>query len=123
MGDACQFFPFCVHSMPPVVALSTRSMFGVQPSSQRASSPAYGFGSGNRQQQAKVYLSPTHQKERYGTVSPGPSSYSLSPSLGKQTTSVRASSASYGFGSADRWAHQRAELKARGTPGPGTYCI
>ena len=107
-----------------------RSMFGAQHISTRASAPEYGFGQASRSDLAKVFLTQEHEKTNHGTVSPGPV-YAIKSSLGKQETSTRLSSPTWGFGTSERFRNANAQSapvetvvkvpKKRGVPGPGTY--
>ena len=71
-----------------VVSSST----GRQASSTRHSAPIFGFGSSDRSQQAKLYMSPEHDKMNFGINSPGPCTYNLNGSVGVQRLSKDASS-------------------------------
>lgn len=96
----------------------TRSMFGDQPSSRRPSSPNYGFGTGTRANQEKVFVSQEHARAAAQPFSPGPASYNLLAAVGPQVDGSKPSSPRYGFGSQDRWTPKnRKEVR----PGPGTY--
>jgi len=69
----------------------------------------------------KLYLSPEHEKMNCGVHSPGPVSYTLHESTGKQALSKNCSMPSWGFGTANRWT---ADKQTRShTPGPGAYCV
>ena len=72
--------------------------------------------------QAKLFVSDLHSKSNgaaFGS-SPGPSAYSLTPSIGTQATSRGKSAPSWGFGKANRF---KANFADNGTPGPGAYAI
>ena len=61
----------------------------------RQSSPNFGFGTSDRSHQAKVYMSPEHEKMNHGLQSPGPATYGLNGSVGVQRLSKDHSSASW----------------------------
>jgi len=94
---------------------------GQQAMSTRQSAPLFGFGTSDRSHQAKVYMSPEHEKMNHGIGSPGPCTYNLNGSVGVQRLSKDHSAASWGFGTADRWQGTRASRDQ--SPGPGSYCI
>lgn len=71
-------------------AYSLKESVGPQVASTKTSSPMPGFGTSNRAHQAKVYLSPEHEKSYIGQASPGPCTYTLNPSTGKQQLSQMA---------------------------------
>ena len=85
----------------------------------------------------QVFLTQEHEKTNHGTVSPGPV-YAIKSSLGKQETSTRLSSPTWGFGTSERFRHtqrsgtgrdgrastadaSRSSSLKKGVPGPGTY--
>eukprot|EP00908_Phaeocystis_cordata_P001930 Transcript_1207.p1 GENE.Transcript_1207~~Transcript_1207.p1 ORF type:complete len:308 (+),score=74.89 Transcript_1207:200-1123(+) len=94
---------------------------GRQSLSTRQSSPNFGFGTSDRSHQAKVYMSPEHEKMNHGLQSPGPATYGLNGSVGVQRLSKDHSAASWGFGTADRW--QGSKAGKDNSPGPGAYCV
>lgn len=94
---------------------------GVQSLSTRQSAPIAGFGSSTREHTAKVYMSPEHEKMNHGMGSPGPCTYTLQQSVGVQRLSKDHSSASWGFGTADRWSGNKQSNQE--SPGPGAYCV
>ena len=98
----------------------TRSTMGTQAYSNRKSSPSFGFGSSNREQNSKVYISPEHATKANVPKTPGPGSYAHSVSTGRQPNSTRESKPAYGFGSQERFGSKRFN---NGTPGPGSYVI
>jgi len=105
-------------------AYTLQQAVGPQVASTKSSSPMPGFGTSNRAHQAKVYMSPEHEKSYAGLYSPGPCTYTLNPSTGKQSLSQMATSASWGFGTAARWSGQGKQSPNKlNTPGPGSYCI
>jgi len=105
-------------------AYSAHASVGPQIASTKASSPMPGFGSSTRAHQDKVYLSPDHEKSYVGLASPGPATYTLTPSTGKQYLSQIHTSASWGFGTAARWKSEGKQSPNKlNTPGPGAYCV
>jgi len=105
-------------------AYSLKEAVGPQVASTKASSPMPGFGTSNRAHQAKVYMSPEHEKSFQGLASPGPCTYTLVPATGKQQLSQMATSSSWGFGTAARWSGQGKQSPNKmNTPGPGSYCV
>lgn len=124
-------------TMPKKKRTGPRSMFGTQHISTRMSAPEYGFGQASRADLAKVFLTQEHEKTNHGTVSPGPV-YAIKSSLGKQETSTRLSSPTWGFGTSERFRHAQAQTQMqvqtraasadtqkltnhKSVPGPGTY--
>lgn len=97
----------------------TRSTFGSQVASRRKSSPSYGFGSGTRDNRAKVFVSQEHAKLSPAFVcSPGPAApYSRRAAVGAQTESTSRSAPNYGFGTSNRFMQN----DKHGPPGPGAY--
>ena len=84
--------------------MSTRSMFGSQALSARRSAASYGFGSSTREHQAKLFVSQAHSATAgYGLGSPGPATYGLRSSVGRQEDARKASAPSYGFSTNERF--------------------
>lgn len=105
-------------------AYSLGQAVGTQVSSTKSSAAAFGFGTSDRAHVAKMYISPEHEKMSQGVNSPGPMTYTLTDAVGKQYKSNNPSSASWGFGTAQRFAAQDGRPGARGaTPGPGAYVV
>lgn len=98
------------------------STFNTQHSSSRRTDSRYGFGSSNREHQAKTFLSEFHAKSSPGAhpTSPGPAVYNSAPSIGVQATTRGKSASSWGFGTDTRF---KAGAYANGSPGPGSYSI
>lgn len=109
-------------SSPGPGAYSLRDAVGGQVVSNKDSAPVYGFGTSDRTVAAKIYLSAEHEKMSAGFHSPGPCNYTLPESTGKQPSSQKSNVASWGFGTASRWATQGAKTRSQ-TPGPGAYCV
>lgn len=63
------------------------------------------------------------EKAQTGNSSPGPCSYAIPESTGKQSISKYTSLPSWGFGTAARWQTDKAQKSGTTTPGPGSYCI
>lgn len=94
-------------------------MFGQQHDSKKSTAPIYGFGSADRANLAKVFLTPEHSKSDYGKNSPGPI-YELKSSIGKQSSSKCGSSPLFSFGTADRFNKPKTG-PGQAVPGPGAY--
>lgn len=101
------------------------SSLGPQQQSQKNSSSMFKFGSATREKTQKVYLTHAHEREYVGQHSPAPNAYMLKSSLGGQTSSKNVTSATFKFGSSDRFS----DVKKRSgpvpalTPGPGSYSV
>lgn len=96
-----------------------RSMFGTQHDSKKSTAPIYGFGSADRQQLQKVFLTPEHAKSDYGKMSPGPI-YDLKSAMGLQSSSKKVSAPLFSFGTSDRFAKPKTG-PGLSVPGPGAY--
>jgi len=99
-------------------ATGTRSMFGGQSSSKRRTAPAFGFGSGTRDQQSKVFVSQEHAKLSSNRDSPGPN-YQLTPAVGTQAASGNKTAPQWAFGTAQRFNFN--SKVSTSLPGPGQY--
>ncbi|KAG8463235.1 hypothetical protein KFE25_011232 [Diacronema lutheri] len=123
-----------------------RSTFGAQPLSHRPTAPSYGFGSTTRAGAARVFQEGRVPSD---SPSPGPAGYRPAESaVGKQPSSRKLSSPSYGFGTSVRFgldsprgsdassspSASPAALSPRGAlpggrsarasaPGPGSYAL
>jgi len=102
----------------PAAPSATRTMLGPQVSSKKASAPNYGFGSGTRETQEKVFVSPEHAALQGNPASPGPAVYSQRASVGPQVDGPKASAPEWAFGTAQRFGSSK---YAVGYPAPGTY--
>jgi len=82
--------------------------------------PSYGFGTSNRAHAAKLYISKAHAEGSGGAFvySPGPASYTLTPSMGGQASTRGRTAPMSSFGKASRWSD-----RVDTTPGPGAYAI
>jgi len=96
---------------------ATKSTFGSQVSSRRHSAPSFGFGSGTRAGQDKVFVSQEHAKLVGNPCSPGPAVYSLTGAVADQPDSTNVSMPKWAFGTSDRFMGNSKEA----VPGPGTY--
>jgi len=96
---------------------ATKSTFGSQVSSKRHSAPSFGFGSGTRAGQDKVFVSQEHAKLVGNPCSPGPAVYTLTGSVSDQPDSTNMSMPKWAFGTSDRFMGMSKES----VPGPGTY--
>jgi hypothetical protein len=85
------------------------------------SEPLVGFGTAERKNVRKVFISQQHQKtDLYGMGSPGPAAaYTLKSTMGKQEHSTAASMPSWVFGSASRAKDQ----PGLNSPGPAAYSL
>ena len=103
----------------------TRTMLGPQVNSKKKSPPAYGFGSGTREQQAKVFVSQEHAALAGTPDSPGPAVYSHRASVGPQVDGAKESSPLWMFGTERRFSAQEREAGQSkysvAVPGAGTY--
>lgn len=96
----------------------TKSTFGDQTASRRRSAPSYGFGSGTRATQEKIFVSQEHAKLSQGnTVTPGPQ-YNLKSAVGTQVSSATKSAPQWAFGTNQRFNFGKG---GAGVPGPGNY--
>ena len=104
-------------------------MLGPQMNSKKRSPPAYGFGSGTREQQGKVFVSQEHAAIAGPGPggSPGPAVYNYRASVGPQVIGTKESSPLWTFGTEDRFAAQDRETGmtkyAVAVPGAGTYDV
>lgn len=104
------------HAMA-AAATGTKSTFGGQTSSKRRSAPSFGFGSGTRAQQDKVFVSQEHAKLSSNRDSPGPN-YQLRSAVGTQVASRNKSAPLWAFGTAQRFNFNPGKMAP---PGPGQY--
>jgi len=109
-------------AMPGPGSYNGQSMLGSQRSSRINTEPSFGFGSSDREHSSRLFVSELMSKSNAGAfgASPGPSVYTLTPSIGTQATSRGRTAPSWGFGKANRFKNQFADT---GTPGPGAYAI
>jgi len=121
---------------PAPGAYTAETGIGNQVDSTKTTLPRYGFGSSTREQQESVFVNEEMGKGRnYGKASPGPSTYTLTPAVGKQVLSYGTTvSVSRTTGSVSRslknssqptWIVGKAERFPNGkegwVPGPGAY--
>jgi len=104
--------------------LGRDSAFGAQVLGRRGkttiSAPTYGFGTAERKHVRKVFVSSAHQKvDMYGLASPGPATYGMKTTMGKQDESVMASDPSWVFGGASRTPVEA----GMASPGPAAYSL
>lgn len=106
------------HNLSPdmtgMATIQGKSMFGVQPVSQRHSAPGYGFGSGTRNHAAKIYMGPEHAKTSSISVTPGPC-YEVPDAVGPQADGGKNSQPEWRFGTQERFSRGTRDRK----PGPG----
>lgn len=92
-------------------------MLGRQANSQLRSSPTFGFGTAERGQNLKQFISKAHDADKYGMASPGPV---YSP----KTLDGRYHSApSYSLGISHRYGFGKQERSGGKMPGPGQYAM
>jgi len=102
------------------------SAVGAQVASTKQSLPKYGFGTSDREQAQKVYLSPEHEKVTGGREAPGPGKYPIASMTGNTIASSGhgATSQKWGFGTSKRF---NDTFKKGGprmyAPGPGAYVV
>lgn len=96
--------------------MRSKSTFGPQPVAGRRSAPAYGFGSGTRNQQSKVFAGSQFAKTNNVSITPGPC-YENINSVGLQADSGKNSYPQWQFGTAQRFGSGPRQK----IPGPGTY--
>ena len=106
------------HNLAPdmsgMATIQGKSMLGAQPVSGRSSAPAYGFGSGTRQHQSKLYIGPEAAKTASVSISPG-ACYESPDAVGKQADGGKNSQPEWRFGTQERFAGR---VRSK-TPGPG----
>lgn len=97
----------------------TRTTLGPQVSSKRATAPSYGFGSGTRETQERVFISHEHASLSSGGVarSPGPAVYSHRPSVGVQVDGAKESAPLWAFGTEERFAPPNKSTADNPAPG------
>ena len=86
------------------------SSVGRQPFSTNTTFPKYGFGTSNREQCSKLFVSSQHSVG--GSQSPGPASVGQMSEL---------SGSKYGFGTERRLGTSREDAASAAIPGPGAY--
>lgn len=101
--------------LPSPDAYNAASGVGPQSNSTKRSAPLPGFGTSNRAHQAKLFLTPAHEKINYGKASPGPLTY-LPPVISKSHTGST-------FGKCDRWYTQKLAKRFADTPSPAHYNV
>ena len=122
-GERFKYESRAATSAPGPGAYAFSGSFGQQTSSSIRSQPKFGFGSAGRQHVEKVFVSEEHNKSLFGTQSPGPASYGIKGSLGKQDTSrlgTGETQPSWVFGSTKRFQYDHVK-RAANSPGPGQY--
>ena len=86
------------------------------------SEPLRGFGTAERKNVRKVWISQVHQKtDMHGMDSPGPATYALKSTMGKQDESTIPSPPTWVM--ADVGRRKAAEEIGRHSPGPATYTL
>lgn len=101
------------YAMPP-------ASVGPQVLGRFRSEPLRGFGTAERKNVRKVWISQAHQKtDMHGMASPGPATYALKSTMGKQDESTIPSPATWVFGSM-----KRTDVEpGKHSPGPAAYTL
>lgn len=100
----------------------TRTTLGPQVSSKKTSAPCYGFGSGTRETQERVFVSKEHAALASGASrSPGPAVYDHLPAVGPQVNGAMESAPRWAFGTDQRF--ERANRSTFDNPAPGKYDV
>lgn len=110
-------------STPGPGAYALGGSIGRQLTSNRATSNAYGFGSGDRRHAGKVFISSEHAKTVNIDASPGPAIVAGPSAFGKSSSTRGPTSNSWSFSKADRFGYQSRTIAANNTPGPGSYSV
>ena len=112
---------------PPDLSIAggRRSTLGTQSESKRSSAPSYGFGSGTRETQEKVFVSQEHSALAGGnSCSPGPAVYNYRAGVGPQVSDHKESAPQWVFGTDARFgALRKNDVPAPGSYGPGDVSI
>lgn len=108
-------------SAPGPGAYTLGAAVGPQVASTKHSAPMPGFGTSNRDQMQKLFISSEHEKSMTGNNSPGPCNYAVPAGNGPQHLSVWQSAPTWGFGTSARW--QKTKTTGYSVPGPGSYCV
>lgn len=103
-------------------AYDSMSGVGLQVSSSKHTQPMFGFGSAGREHVAKVFVSEEHNKSLFGINSPGPCSYTLNGSVGKQQLARTKNQPNWVFASSQRFQYDHVK-RAATSPGPGSYSL
>ncbi|KAG8464681.1 hypothetical protein KFE25_010049 [Diacronema lutheri] len=104
-------------------AYTHHAALGRQVMSKYASQPIFGFGSAAQRANWKIFISQEHNLAFYGRESPGPLSYSIGSTMGRQALSTMRSSPTLSFGSADRSGQANHLKRAANSPGPASYTL
>ena len=108
--------------VPGAGEYKTVPAIGPQVSGALASAPRYGFGSSNRDDMAKVYISSEHEKVSGGRDAPGPGAYKVKSLTGNPVVAGHQRTGSrWGFGTGKRFTNEFKHQE--GNPGPGQYVI
>jgi len=111
--------------IPVTMSIGTKSSCGAQVKSTQGSSPAYGFGTANRSNMAKRFISDEHVKKGgiHQKDNPSPCAYTIRPvATGIQSEAKTRSQPSWRFGTQKRF-DTAARDRMQATPGPGAYLI
>jgi len=101
-------------------AYESSSACGKQAESGRKTMAKFSFGTGTRDQQAKVYNSREHEDAFAGLSSPGPGVFAGKSSVGAQVSSTQPTSGTAKFAKQNRFRYEY-ERRAAALPGAGAY--
>lgn len=120
-GSAQRWTVLSKDPRPGPGAYEERSSLGVQTNGNMMTSPVYGMGSSTRDNVQKLYISEKHSNSSFnGINSPGPATYTLHSSVGRQGASTKANQPSWVFGSNQRFRNPDL-LRAAKIPAPDAY--
>jgi hypothetical protein len=121
IGTAKRFEADAAASVPGAI-YDVRPAVGPQVNGRLKSAPLYGFGTSNREHQAKVFISHEHGKVTGGRDAPGPGQYTVKSLTGNPVVAGhQRSGARWGFGTGKRFTDELRHQKDN--PGPGAYVI
>lgn len=120
-GSAQRFGVIAKTKDPGPGSYESRSSLGAQGSSRLPTQPLFGMGTSTRDNVNKLYISEKHSTSLFtGKNSPGPATYSLNASVGKQGASTKANQPSWVFGSNTRFKDPDL-LRSAKLPAPDAY--
>jgi len=120
-GSAQRFVIINKENVPGPGSYEQRSSMGAQGSSLMPTRPVFGMGSSTRDNVQRVYISEKHSSSIFtGVNSPGPASYTLHASVGRQGASTKGNQPSWVFGSNKRFRNPDL-IRAAHLPAPDAY--
>jgi hypothetical protein len=122
-GSAMRFPRSKFEAAPGPGTYTLQPALGRQITSTFKTMPIFGFGTAGQRANWKVFISQQHNLAFYGRESPGPLTYGLGSTMGKQTLSTMSSSPSISFGISDRSGDQADGMSGLNSPGPGAYTL